>query len=95
MAEETKQEVVVNPVQETAIRLMSGILSNPNYNFDGAQKAASIAVDHAKALLGKFTVGVAAISVEEAAKVVEVAAGKVKEAAAKVKESVVPKAEVK
>lgn len=41
-------------IKETAEKLLSGILSNPNYNFENAKKAADIAVTHAQALVVKL-----------------------------------------
>lgn len=48
----------VKEVKETAEKLLSGILSNPNYNFENAKKAADIAVTHAQALIVKLAEGV-------------------------------------
>lgn len=84
----------IDEVKDTAVRLLSGILSNPNYNFDGAKKAANIAVEHAQALIEKLaiaakeTVGVTAAAVEKAAGEVEKGSVVVKDAAAKVKADV-------
>lgn len=63
----------------TAKQLLTGILSNPNYNFTNINKAVDDAVAHAKALLNKLAVGV-----DGAAKEVDVVALKVEGAAEKV-----------
>lgn len=81
-----------NKIEEIATKLMSGILSNPNYNFENVKKAADIAMAHAKALAEKLEEGAkevankTATAVEKTAEVVEKKAEQVKEAAASVKE---------
>lgn len=62
----------ISEIKETAVRLMSGILSNPNYNFENAKKAADIAVSHAQELVVKI-----AESVESGAEKVAAIADKV------------------
>lgn len=59
-------------VKESAEKLLTGILSNPNYNFDNAKKAADIAVSHAQALIIKL-----AESVEKTAEKVATVADKI------------------
>jgi ElaB/YqjD/DUF883 family membrane-anchored ribosome-binding protein len=56
-------------IEEVAVKLLSGILSNPNYNFENAKKAAVIAIDHARELVQKIvdTVETSAEKVAETA----------------------------
>ena len=84
-------------IKDTATKLITGILSNPNYNFTDAKKAADIAVTHAKALLvkleedAKAAVHAGAIVVEKAAAQVETAAANVKKTAVGVKDATAKK----
>lgn len=70
----------ISKIEDVATKLLSGILSNPNYNFENAKKAAGIAVDHAEALVSKLAAGT-----EKIAAKVEAVAADVKEKAAEVK----------
>lgn len=62
----------IDKIEEVAIRLLSGVLSNPNYNFDNVKKAVSHAIDHAKELVLRV-----AESVEAEAKKVAIVADKI------------------
>lgn len=59
-------------IEEVAIRLLSGVLSNPNYNFDNVKKAVAHAIDHARELVVRV-----AEAIESEAKKVAVVADKI------------------
>lgn len=42
-------------IKEVSVRLLTGILSNPNYNFNDIKTAVKNAVEHAKALILKVS----------------------------------------
>lgn len=75
----------VSKVEEVAAKLLSGILSNPNYNFNDAKKVAGIAIDHAEALVNKLAVITEKVAdkVEKVAETVKAEATKVKDKTAK------------
>lgn len=62
-------------VASTSKQLLTGILSNPNYNFTNIQKAVDDAVAHARALLNKLATVTdqSALSVDAEAKKIEAA----------------------
>lgn len=73
MAEDNKTKI-----ETVAVSLLTGVLSNPNYNFDNIKKAVTTAVEHARALVLKVaeTVEADALAVAKVAdKVGDIARG--------------------
>lgn len=75
----------VSKVEEVAKGLLTGILSNPNYNFENAKKVADVAVNHAEALLNKIE-DLGKQAVHAVAVTTEKTAGKVSKGAAVVQD---------